>query len=317
MRSKKQYFILATLVCIVFTGFSQKSPYNNQELFFKKIEELYSKGNYNTAFKMVDTLNLENSFFTCVDRNYLVGAIFKYRFKVTKSTADYDSSVYYFAKSLSCSKEFDNNVAANLKYMANACHNSAADALTKGQIDSAEFFYFKSRKAIELIDPSQLTKRDVEFYLACGSSCHEKYDHNRELNKSYLEKGLTYNKKVLELDSNNFHASYNTMIFYYNEAIVHLQKAEYCKQVDIANTVEWANPKKPVPSIEKMLECIKPEEYEKYNFTPALKKALPYALTAYRTSPKNKNVLQVLMGISNAIGDKKSLAKYKNEFNKI
>lgn len=317
MRSKKVYFLPAILLLIVFNSFSQKPYYNDQALFYKRIEELNLRGNYNTAFKMVDTLNLNNSFFTCVDRNYLMGCIYTYKFKVTKSAIDYDSSVYYFAKSLSCSKEFENNVMTNLNYLSGTFTNKAAGALEHGQIDSAEFYYYKSRKAIEQIDRSTLVSKDIEFYLACGSSCYMLYDINHDKNQSYLAKGLDYNRKVLELDSNNIHANYNTMIFYYNEAVTHIRISEGCKQRDVANTVEWANPKKPVPSIEKLLECIKPEEYEKYNITPALKKALPFALRAYKISPKNKNVLEVLVGIYYATGDKKNLAKYKSEFDKI
>lgn len=316
MSLKKVYFLSVILLFIVFNGYSQKPYYNDQTLFYKRIEELNLKGNYITAFKMVDTLNLKNTFFTCVDRNYLMGSIFTYKFKVTQSTTDYDSSVYYFAQSLTCSREFNNNVTTNLNYIGNAYYNKAGEALEHGLIDSAEFYYYKSRKAIELIDTSILTSKDIKFYLACGSTCYMQYDINHHKNKSFFERGLNYNKKVLALDSNNYSANYNTMIFYYNEAVTQLRKSEYCKQVDIANTVEWANPKKPVPSIEKMLECIKPEEYEKYNFTPALKKALPFALRAYKTSPTNKNILEVLMGIYYATGDKKSLAKYKSEFEK-
>lgn len=208
------------------------------------------------------------------------------------------------------------DVHLQLKYISNFNRNKAADALNDLKIDSAEFYYAQSRKALLLVDSSVVYKRDIEFYLAVGSVSSSLFEKDMN-DKSYFEKSINYYDKVLKLDSTNYSATYNTMILYYNVAVTELKKANYCKQVEIANSVDWSNPNQEIPSIEKLLECIKPEEFEKYNFTPAIKKALPFALKAYKMDPSRKHILQALIGIYFSINDIKAVSKYKNELNKL
>jgi tetratricopeptide (TPR) repeat protein len=315
--SGKKQIISLLFIAFSFTVFAQKSFYENTDLFYKKVEELVSKSQFDNALKIIDTLSQKNTFFSCANKNYLKGYVYEVKFKKNKNQNDFDSSFHYFSISLSCIKEYNGTIIQQMHYFANIYHNKAADALNPQKIDSAEFYYSQSRKALLLVDSSIVYKRDIEFYLASGSTYIAIYENERETNKIYLEKSVNYYKKVLALDSNNYSANFNIMIAYYNTAVTELRKADYCKQVDIANSVDWANPNKEIPSIEKLLECIKPEEFEKYSFTPAIKKALPFALKAYKINPSNKHVLQALVGIYFAIDDKKAVSKYKNELKKL
>lgn len=195
--------------------------------------------------------------------------------------------------------------------------NKAFDALHSLKIDSAEFYYAQSRKAFIRIDSSNVYKNDCEFYLACASTCMSINEKVREANKVYFEMGLDYYNKAIATDSNNYKATHGIMVAYYNDAVTELRKADYCKQVEIANSVDWSNPNQEIPSIEKLLECIKPEEFEKYNFTPAIEKALPFALKAYKINPTDKIVVEALIGIHYAMNDRKSVSKYRNELKKL
>ncbi|MGB3949047.1 MAG: hypothetical protein WBM13_13765 [Bacteroidia bacterium] len=316
INSSKKQFILLLFVAFSFTVFAQKSIYQNSDLFYKKVEELVSKSQFDGAIKIIDTLSKQNTFFSCTNKNYLKGYVYENKFKKNKNQSDYDSCFHYYSKSLSCSKDNNTEIKKHLNYLAIVNQNKAADALNNIKIDSAEFYYSQSKKVYLLVDSASINKRDIEFYLAIASVSTSLFEKDRN-HKSYLEKSINYYNKVLQLDSNNYSATYNMMIVYYNIAVTELKKANYCKQVEIANSVDWSNPNQEIPSIEKLLECIKPEEFEKYSFTPAIKKALPFALKAYKIAPTNKNVLKALIGTYFAIDDKESVSKYKDELEKL
>lgn len=296
---------------------AQTAIYENDSLFYAKINSLIRDQKFEEALKTVDTLSNKNKFLAQSIRNEMKGYIYKDKYKLSNTIQDYDSCLFYFSKTKSIIKNFDNSINSVLKYVANRNHILAAQSLKNSQIDSAEIYYALCKKGILIVDSSKYTSKDIEFYLACGSMSQSLYERDRKSNKVYADKALEYNKKVLLLDSNNYHAIYNTMILYYNDAVTNIINAEYCKQVEIANTVDWPNPKKPVPSIEKLLECVKPEEFEKYNFTPLMRKALPYALKAHTLDPSNKIVLEALIGITFATNDKKQQALYKKELQKL
>jgi tetratricopeptide (TPR) repeat protein len=312
----KKQIISVLFIAFSYSIFAQNSFYDNSDLFYKKVEELVYLSQYDNAIRIIDNLSLTNTFFSCEDKNNLKGKVYTRQFQKTKNPCYSDSSIYYFSKALTCAQKLSKDVHLQLKYISNFNHNKAADALNTQKIDSAEFYYSQSRKALLLVDSSLVYKRDIEFYLAIASVSNSLFEKDMN-DKSYFEKSINYFDKVLKLDSTNYGATYNTMILYYNVAVTELKKANYCKQVEIANSVDWSNPNQEIPSIEKLLECIKPEEFEKYNFTPAIKKALPFALKAYQMDPSRKHVLQALIGIYFSVNDKKAVSKYKNELKKL
>lgn len=317
LTTTKRYILVTLLVANLSVASSQTTIYENDSLFYNKINTLISAQKFDDALKTMDTLLKRNHFLqasVCFD---LKGYIYKEKYKFSNTIQDYDSCLFYYSKAKSIIRNFDNTMNSVLKHVTNRNHILAGNSLQNLQIDSAELYYALCRKGIKLIDSTNLRERDSDFYLACGSICQSIYEKDRKINKLYAAKALEYHKKVLLLDSNNYSAVYNTMILYYNDAVTNIKNAEYCKQVETANTVDWNDPKKPVPSIEKLLECVKPEEFDKYNFTPLLRKALPYALKAYELKPTNRNILEALIGITYGTRDKQKYTQYKKELQKL
>lgn len=310
----KEYFLALLLCSSCFACFSQ-AP------FYKTMNDQLSKNNFDVAFKMVDSISKNNEFFPQYYNYFYKGFIFKDKYKISNDYKDYDSCLFNLSQARLRIKQVELYVNEEskkvLQFVSNRNYNLSVESVENHQIDSAEFYYSQYKKGVLIFDSLNYSSKDVQFYNACGVSCYQFYKNDEKTNASYFDKSIQYHNKALRIDSTNFSANYNIMIYYYNQGVENLGKAEYCKQVDIANSVDWTNPNKPVPDIEQLLECVKPEDYHKYNIAPPLKKALPYALKAHQLEPANKNVLTALIGIYYSIDAKKQSALYKKKLKKL
>jgi len=317
----KKYFFTVFLCSTCFACFSQASFYGNKTLFYETLNDQISKNNFDVALNIVDSLSKNNGFFPQHKYYYLKGFIFKDKYKISNDHKDYDSCLFYLSKARLKIKEVElvvsDEIKKNFQFVSDKNYNLAVTSINNHRIDSAEFYYSQYKKAVLIFDSLNYSSRDVEFYNSCGVSCYEFYKNDEKTNALYFDKCIQYHKKALRIDSNNYSANYNIMIYFYNQAVDNLEKAEYCKQVDIANSVDWANPNTPIPDIQQLLECVKPEDYYKYNITPPMKIAMPYALKAHQLDPANKNVLTALIGINYLIGTKKNMALYKKKLKKL
>ncbi len=317
----KKLFLTMFLCFTFFAGFSQASYFGNMKAFDEKITAQISKNNFTAALNLVDTLSKNNDFLPSYSKYYYKGFIFKEKYKKNHSNNDYDSCLFYMSKAKLSAKitglSINDESKTVLKFILILNHNSASAALDKFQIDSAEYYYSNFKKTLLIMDSLSPSSTDIEFNCAIGSTCYRFYEQNKKANNSFADKGFQYFKQILQVDSNNYTANYNTMIYYFNQAVENLGKGEYCKQVEIANTVDWSNPNTQIPSIEKLLECVKPQEYEKYNVSPPMRKALPYALKTYQLAPKNKNVLTALFGIYYTTGSEANALIYRKKLDDL
>jgi tetratricopeptide (TPR) repeat protein len=201
------------------------------------------------------------------------------------------------------------------KPATNPNYRRAAE-LASSKPDSALYYYDQYRKSVSATDSLALT-RDIPFYNIIGRAYIGNYFSDSTLYQQDLKKALFYHGKVLELDSMNSIANMNILAAYYNSGVRNITHGDYCKQREIIKQTDWNKPDSEIPSLAKLLECVKPEEYEKYGITPPFKAALPFALRLHRLNPANKNVLEALQGIYMALGDKKQAEAYKVKFEKL
>ncbi len=182
-------------------------------------------------------------------------------------------------------------------------------------VDSSEFYYLKYRNGLKETSPELCKQKDIEYYNSLGSA-YLSIAFSEKNKQGYLEQGIKCHQLVLSIDSNNYKSNKNMMIAYYNQGVDHIIKGNYCKQQQIAENVDW-NQSSTIPDIEKLLECVKPEEFEKYKISPCFRSALPFALKLYRMNPKDENVLIALQGIYLGLNDKKNFKLYCRKAKKL
>lgn len=185
-----------------------------------------------------------------------------------------------------------------------------AVAIANSKLDSG-LYYFEAYKKALLPGDSVIRKRSISFYNYAGSVYLHQYLVDSTLNQSGLKKAMTFLDKVIAIDSTNLSANVNLMTVHYNRGVWTVVHGNFCKQRELIENTDWNKPDSEIPSLAKLLECIRPEEYEKYHILPPFKAALPYALRAYRQDPENRKVLEALQGIYMVLSDKKQANVYK------
>lgn len=200
---------------------------------------------------------------------------------------------------------------------ANSDNNyTRAVAVADSKPDSALHYFDSYRKLVPGAD-SVAKKRSISFYNYMGAVYLNKYFTDSIQNKPNLKKALTLLEKVIEIDSTNLKANSNLLSAHYNSGVRNVIHGDYCKQKVLIEDTDWNKPDSEIPSLAKLLECIKPEEYEKYRITPPFKAALPFALRIYRQDPANRKALEALQGIYLALSDKKQSEVYKVKLEKL
>lgn len=202
----------------------------------------------------------------------------------------------------------------NKKPAPNADYSRAV-RLAASKPDSALYYYAQYRITTSAKD-SLVLKKEISFYNNVGSLYLARYMTDSTLYRPDLKKGLTLLKNVIDIDSTDLQANFNLMLVYYNNGVWNIIHGDYCKQRELIKNTDWQQPDSEIPSLVKLLECIKPEEYEKYHITDPFRAALPFALRVYRKDPSNKTVLEALQGIYIALGDEKQSEFYKAKFEK-
>lgn len=187
--------------------------------------------------------------------------------------------------------------------------------LAESKPDSALYYYAQYRITTSAKD-SLVLKKEISFYNNVGSMYLARYMTDSTLYRPDLKKGLNLLKNVIEIDSTDLKANINLMLVYYNNGVWNIIHGDFCKQRELIKNTDWNQPDAEIPSLTKLLECIKPEEYEKYHITDPFRAALPFALRVYRKDPSNKKVLEALQGIYMALSDQKQSEVYKAKLEK-
>ncbi len=188
-----------------------------------------------------------------------------------------------------------------------------AVALSNSNLDS-EVYYFERYRKTTVKPDSVVKQRSIDFYNYVGSRYLSEGMSDSINHPQSPRKALGYLGKVLEYDSLNLPANMNTMIAYLNNGIATLLHADYCKQRQLKEKADWRGE---IPSLDKLLECVKPEEYETFHITPLFKAALPYAARVHRLDPENISALEALRGVYTLLLDKKQAKHFAGEKAKI
>lgn len=187
--------------------------------------------------------------------------------------------------------------------------------LAESKPDSALYYYAQYRITTSAKD-NLVLKKEISFYNKVGFMYLARYMTDSTLYRPDLKKGLTLLKNVIDIDSTDLQANFNLMLVYYNNGVWNIIHGDFCKQRELIKNTDWNQPDAEIPSLTKLLECIKPEEYEKYHISDPFRDALPYALRVYRKDPSNKGILEALQGIYMALGDEKKSQVYKVKLEK-
>jgi tetratricopeptide (TPR) repeat protein len=173
----------------------------------------------------------------------------------------------------SAAKEYRSATKQTLKYLGSTFYNDAGMLLDTVNYNLAILNYEKFKECILVAEPNyNLRPREVEFKTVLADQYGKLFRNNIKTNKKFFGEAEKIYKAVLPLDTNNFAATFNLAMLYYNYG------------VDIINSMDLDLP---------IMDVDKIQDEAKDNF----KKALPYALKAYRLNPKKREVLIALQGI--------------------
>ena len=173
----------------------------------------------------------------------------------------------------SAAKEYRSATKQTLKYLGSTFYNDAGMLLDTVNYNLAILNYEKFKECILVAEPNyNLRPREVEFKTVLADQYGKLFRNNIKTNKKFFGEAEKIYKAVLPLDTNNFAATFNLAMLYYNYG------------VDIINSMDLDLP---------IMDVDKIQDEAKDNF----KKALPYALKAYSMKPKKREVIIALQGI--------------------
>ncbi|MEZ4909132.1 MAG: tetratricopeptide repeat protein [Saprospiraceae bacterium] len=205
--------------------------------------------------------------------------------KYFKALADNDTDQPFVYEALFNIYADQNNETEAMKYLETGRNKFSNDT---GLLYAEINYYIKKGKLNELIDKLktaiELDPKNVTVYTTLGSvydqlntKAYENGDSTAQ--KEYFNDALTYFNKALEIEPNNFDATYSIGALYYNHAANYTQEInKYANDFSSAGTKKYNDLKK------QMLEL----------FTTAK----PYFEKAYNINEKDLGVLQALSEIS-------------------
>jgi tetratricopeptide (TPR) repeat protein len=124
-----------------------------------------------------------------------------------------------------------------LRALALSYYNNAVDLIDRPRSDSlpiAEKFYDNYKRYLHYLNPdTNLTSRDIEFYLAMSTAHRHIFERDREKNEHHDDLSKKMLKNVLEIDPENFSALYSLAVSYYNKGVYNLQKLPEAQIYDI------------------------------------------------------------------------------------
>lgn len=282
----RRIYITAVFLITSLAAFSQP-----KELL--EVYELFSTGDVASARTKIDSA-INNEELAGMSMSwYLRGFIYKDLFKIEKSPDLKEelrkTSATSLTKALSLpgADEYRENCMAAIRYIGTSYYNDAIISIQKDGHKDAVQYYDEFKKHTLIADPDfEFLSRDVMFYNGMGGLYSDLFERNREENKEYFEKSLEYYEIVLNLDSLDWNANYNSGILFYNEG-VHIINASD-EEPDFTSLMEIQDQSRDL-----------------------FKKALPFMLRAYRLDPEREDALHALSGIYFSLHDLEKSEYYK------
>ncbi len=269
----KRWYIFVVFVLASLSGFAQ--PRITLDALAK-----CNSGQLDLAQSLIDSaITLEAGkadSLTWTYRGYIYKAIYKAREKSDKNSPARITAIVSYQKSISISNSglsFQQSMQG-ITYLSKTYYNDAVRSLNARDAEQALKSYAEFKEVKKYIDPMHdFGAEDINFYNVLASSVYSTiYDKDRTKNEAYLDKAIEAYQEVLQRDSNNYNANYNSGVLYYNQGV---------------NKIKNLDPEAPIPIIVGTQdECV-----------VLFKKALPYMLKAYELNPKRREVLIGLSGI--------------------
>jgi len=274
---KKEGTLIFLFIVYVLIGNAQQQEKKNT---LKAIEH-YRQGNLKSAKLFIDEALLSESEIKDAQTWYWKGHIYKKIFVETDSASieskALDEAVNSFLRSneLDKNKRYEENMRG-ISFLADKCYNQAVINLRQSNDSGQAILYYEKYKSIKSkLDLNlDVKKIDVSFYLAIAGhyAKRQKTANLEEVRKRLLKTSIGFYSKVLEISPNNYNASYNVGIMYYNEAVELILKLD------------------PETPIEKLVDI-----QEKSR--SLLEKALPYIEKAEEIQPNRMETVEALAGI--------------------
>lgn len=225
-------------------------------------------------------------------RGYIYKAVYKAGEKSDKNSPARETSVTSYKTSIGIAgsgETFDQSVQG-VTYLSKTYYNDAVRALNEKDHEQALKNYGEFKEVKSFLDENyDFKSEDIKFYNVLASSVYSViYDEDRTKNEEFFNKAIEAYGVVLNLDSNDYNANYNTAVLYYNMGV---------------NKIKSLDPESPIPIIVGTQdECV-----------VLFKKALPFMLKAYELNPRRREVLIGLSGIYFSLND----IEQSNHYNKL
>jgi hypothetical protein len=286
---RKQWYIVVVLILSSFAAFAQP------RLTLIAMAHC-NKGQLDSAQSYIDqAIALEdgsNDAQTWTYRGYIYKAIYKANERSNPNSPARLTSIESYKKSITILNEglSQEQSLQGITYLSKTFYNDAVRALNGKEDGQALKNYGEYKEIKAYIEPTHSFKvEDIRFYNILASSVYTVvYDSDREGKADYFDKAIEAYIIVLELDSNDYNANYNTGVLFYNKGV---------------NNIKNLDPEAPIPIIVGTQdECV-----------VLFKKALPYMLKAYELNPKRREVLIGLSGIYFSLNE----IEKSNHYNKL
>ncbi len=282
--------VLITVFCLSVNVFGQVDK-------LKQASELLANKKFEEAQTIIDEVVVHESTKNDARAWYTRGYIYKGLYKANRNA---DTLLKYRKPCLTSFLnvvELDNSgkyVAdskKNMNFIVKSTYNHALQMSSEFRMESADRLFQFFSTYIGNLDPSFDKKSaEIQYYLARGEVFMRNFmTHTKRMD--YLENTRASYDHVFTLDPENFEATINMGVLYYNEGVVLIDNMDF---IDIEELMRIED---------KSIELFK--------------KALPYLLKAHQQEPRNKNILEGLQGIYFSLKEFEKSEEYKNQLEQL
>ena len=263
--------------------------------------EYYTKGEFQKAADLMDRAVVETEDSTNAESWQLRAVIYWEIFAEIDKRSELSEarvlSLISVIKSIELDGEkkyFEQSIRL-LDQLSIAYYNDAVVASTNLNLNDPKFAensYLEYKRIQKLAFPDKnFDEKDKKFYRAEATSFAKEYQKDPDKNKDLFYLTIEALAKVLEIDSNDYPANYNTAIYYYNEGVYQIETIDTNTDVDVLILIQ---------------------EYSVKQF----KLAEPYMLKANEIRTREET-LKGLRGIYNVLWDEEKFQYYTEELEKF
>ena len=185
----------------------------------------------------------------------------------------------------------------SMRFLAKTCYNDAIRRLDTSRIEGPVNLFERYVSVMMELgkDTSDLKKDIINFQNSLGVVHMDIYDSKRGHRQKPFDKAIEAFGEVLELDSSNYLANYNSGIMYYNWGVTISQRIDP-SQMDVE-----------LRKVKQMQD----------KAAKRFKKALPFMKEAHQQRPKRLETLEGLSGIYYSLNEDERSKHYKQLKQKI